>query len=211
MRLLVLGIGAALLLGTTVASGFGAAAGHAPGCRRVEPTTPRVEHLKRPPQRVHRSDRLLAVVGTSCGRFEFKLDAKRSPTVVNSFVYLARSGFYNGLDFYRVVPNFVVQAGDPSGSGRGGPGYHVVDPPPAHFRYRVGTVAMAKTNAEPRGYAGSVFFVVVGQGNAIAPDYAELGKVRAGMAAVRRISRLGTESERPSQVVRIDWVRIRRY
>jgi cyclophilin family peptidyl-prolyl cis-trans isomerase len=179
-------------------------------CQRVRAPIPRVEHLQRPPQTVSRAARLEADVKTNCGRFRITLAARRFPVVVNSFVFLARSGFYDGLRFDRVVPGFLVQGGDPSGNGIGGPGYHVVDPPPRSFRYRDGTVAMSRTNAAPRGWAGSDFFVVLGEGGAIKPDYAVLGHVGEGMATLRRIEALGTASERPSQAVRIDWVRIRR-
>jgi peptidylprolyl isomerase len=150
------------------------------------------------------------VVKTNCGRFRIRLDARRFPVVVNSFVYLARSGFYDGLHFNRVVPKFVIEGGDPRGDGTSGPGYHVVEPPPRGFHYRVGTVGMGKTYAEPRGRAGSDFFVVFGHARSIAPDYAVVGRVFAGMSTVRKIGALGTTSERPSQVVRIDWIRIHR-
>jgi len=179
-------------------------------CREVPRVKPRFEHLRRPPQTIDRSDHLLAVIETNCGRFKIKLNARSSPVIVNSFAYLARSGFYDGLSFYRVVPNFVIQGGDPRGNGTGGPGYHVVEPPSSRVHYRPGTVAMAKASAEPSGWSGSTFFVVVGQGGAIAPEYAVLGQITSGMATVKRINRLGTPSERPRQIVRIDWVRIHR-
>jgi cyclophilin family peptidyl-prolyl cis-trans isomerase len=176
----------------------------------VQANPPRFEHLSRPPQTVSRDAHLTAVVKTNCGRFRIKLDARRFPVVVNSFVYLARSGFYDGLQFNRVVPHFLIQGGDPLGNGMSGPGYRVIDPPPADFRYRAGTVAMSKSSLEAQGQAGSTFFVVTGGGASIAPEYAVLGRVRAGMATVRRISSLGTAREIPRQVVRIDWIRIRR-
>lgn len=181
-----------------------------PRCREVPRVKPRFEHLRPPTQTIDRSDHLLAVIKTNCGRFKIKLDARSSPVIVNSFAYLARSGFYNGLSFYRVVPNFVIQGGDPRNNGTGGPGYHVVEPPPSRVHYRPGTVAMAKASADPPGWSGSSFFVVVGQGGAIAPEYAVLGQISSGMATIKRINRLGTPSERPRQVVRIDWVRIHR-
>ncbi len=218
MRVWVTGVGVAVVLGVF---GVVGALGHSisvrskaeavrsGGCRKVEADHPRVEHLSRPPQTVSRRAHLAAVVKTNCGRFRIKLDARRSPVVVNSFVYLARSGFYDGLQFNRVVPHFVIQGGDPLGNGMSGPGYRVIDPPPADFRYRVGSVAMSKSSLEAPGQAGSTFFVVTGGAASIAPEYAVLGRVRAGMATVRRISSLGTAREIPRQVVRIDWIRIR--
>lgn len=180
------------------------------GCRKVR-AHPRVEHLSRPPQTISRRAHLAAIVKTNCGQFRIKLDARRFPVVVNSFVYLARSGFYDGLQFNRVVPHFVIQGGDPLNNGMSGPGYSVIDPPPVDFRYRVGTVAMSRSSLEARGQAGSTFFVVTGGGASIAPEYAVLGRVRAGMATVKRISSLGTARETPRQVVRIDWIAIHRY
>jgi peptidyl-prolyl cis-trans isomerase B (cyclophilin B) len=179
-------------------------------CREVPRVKPHFEHLQRPPQTVERSDHLLAVIETNCGHFKIKLDARSSPVIVNSFAYLARSRFYDGLSFYRVVPNFIVQGGDPRGNGYGGPGYQVIEPPPSGVHYRPGTVAMAKSAAEPSGSAGSTFFVVVGQGGEIPPEYAVLGQVTSGMATVKRINRLATPSEQPRQFVRIDRVRIHR-
>jgi cyclophilin family peptidyl-prolyl cis-trans isomerase len=180
------------------------------GCRVVPQPKARSEHLRPPPQTVDRSNQLLAVLETNCGRFTIKLDARRSPVIVNSFVYLARSGFYDGLSFYRVVPNFIVQGGDPTGKGFGGPGYHVIEPPPSNFRYRRGTVAMAKAAANPSGWSGSIFFVVLGYGGSVATEYAVLGRIDSGMGTVKRINRLGTGRETPRQVVRIDRVRIHR-
>jgi cyclophilin family peptidyl-prolyl cis-trans isomerase len=186
----------------------GATSTTARGCRVVHPQQPRTEHLRRPPQTATAGDRLVAIVRTSCGRFRIRLDASRQPVTVNSFVYLTRSGFYDG--FYRVVPRFVIQGGDPTISGRGGPGYSTTETPPRHFRFRVGTVAMAKTYEAPRGRAGSIFFVVAGrEGRKVPDDYAVVGQVVAGMRTVRRIDALGTESETPSQAVKIDWIRIR--
>jgi cyclophilin family peptidyl-prolyl cis-trans isomerase len=212
------GLALVLMLGVAAATAVvadargmdaGAATANIPEtCPMVPASRPRVEHLKAPRLTVTRADRLEALITTNCGRFAIELDARRFPVAVNSFVYLARSGFYDGLRFNRVVPDFVIEGGDPRGNGTSGPGYHVIDPPPRNFHYRLGTVAMGKTSAEPRGQAGSDFFVVLGQGSAIDPDYAVIGQVWAGMPTVKRIGSLGTNSESPSQVVKIESVRI---
>jgi peptidyl-prolyl cis-trans isomerase B (cyclophilin B) len=181
------------------------------GCEKVGATTSHdSEHLKAPPQTVKRTDHLVAVVKTNCGRFEIALDARRSPRVVNSFVYLARSGFYDGLLFYRVVPDFVIQGGDPRNNGTGGPGYTVTEAPPHGFHYSLGTAAMAKTLTDPPGTSGSNFFVVSGpQGRLLPPEYAEFGKVHVGLGTVKRIGALGTRDETPTQVVRIASITIK--
>ncbi|MBW8741096.1 MAG: peptidylprolyl isomerase, partial [Acidobacteria bacterium] len=116
-----------------------------------------------------------------------------------SFASLVRKGFFNGLTFHRIVPGFVIQGGDPNGNGSGGPGYSVVDTPPANAAYTRGVVAMAKTGAEPAGTAGSQFFVVTGADAGLPPQYALLGKVTEGLDVVERIGRLGNASEQPTR------------
>lgn len=138
---------------------------------------------------------------TNLGTFAFSLDVKDSPCTTSSFASLARKGFFNGLIFHRIVPGFVIQGGDPNGNGSGGPGYSVVDKPPAGTQYTRGVVAMAKTSAEPAGTSGSQFFVVTGANVGLTPDYALLGKVTSGLAVVERIGRLGNASEQPTRRV----------
>jgi cyclophilin family peptidyl-prolyl cis-trans isomerase len=213
LALLLFGSFSTIAIGAPTAIGGAprvAPASH-PVCESVLSGGPHPGHRSRPPQTVGRNARLVAVVETNCGRFEIKLDARQAPRIINSFVYLARSGFYDGLLFYRVVPEFIIQGGDPHNNGTGGPGYRVREPPPAGFHYRFGSVAMAKTDSEPSGTAGSTFFIVTGRGGrAIDDEYAILGQVHAGVATVKRIAALWTLSERPSQVVRIDSIRIER-
>jgi peptidyl-prolyl cis-trans isomerase B (cyclophilin B) len=140
-----------------------------------------------------------ATVQTSLGTFAFSLDVKDSPCTTSSFAHLARGGFFDGLTFHRIVPGFVIQGGDPKGDGTGGPGYSVVDTPPADARYTRGVVAMAKTGTEPPGTSGSQFFVVTGTDAGLQPDYALLGKVTTGLDVVERIGRAPTnpQTERP--------------
>jgi cyclophilin family peptidyl-prolyl cis-trans isomerase len=213
LALLTLAAFAALAIAASASSGGSVSAIPASStCAQASKTRSHDDrHLKPPPQTVNRGDHFVAVVETNCGRFQIRLDARRSPRVVNSFVYLSRSGFYDGLLFYRVVPNFVIQGGDPTNNGAGGPGYSVVEPPPPGFRYRLGTVAMAKTAEAAPGTSESTFFIVSGSDGRVLPDeYAEVGQVSAGLATVKRIGALATPSERPSQTVRIDSIRIKR-
>jgi cyclophilin family peptidyl-prolyl cis-trans isomerase len=178
-------------------------------CKEADQPLAHPKRHTRPPQTVAPTDRLVAYIETNCGQFQIKLDAKRAPTIVNSFVYLARAGYYNGLRFDRVIPNFVVEGGDPTAKGLGGPGYSVTEPPPAGYKYHVGSVLMARTLREPAGRAGSDFFVVVGRARYIEHEYALLGEVKAGMNTVERIAALGQKDETPSQVIRIDRIRIK--
>ena len=143
-------------------------------------------------------------VETNCGTFAFKLDVKDSPDTTAAFAGLVKRGFFNGLIFHRIVPGFVIQGGDPSGTGQGGPGFSTVDPPPKHADYKLGTVAMAKTQTEPAGAAGSQFFVVTGQDAQLPPDYALLGQVTKGIDVVQKIGQLGNPTDpngTPTQTV----------
>ena len=174
------------------------------GCRQVEAPAPKRVALPAPKQTVKRGEGLTAVVRTSCGTFAIALDTERAPKTANSFAYLARRGFYDGLDFHRVVPGFVIQGGDPLGNGTGGPGYSVVEKPPANLAYRRGVVAMAKSSAEPPGQSGSQFFVVTAPDAGLPPEYALVGRVSKGYGTVARIDALGGAEEMPTQTVLIE-------
>jgi peptidyl-prolyl cis-trans isomerase B (cyclophilin B) len=128
---------------------------------------------------------------TSCGSFTIRLDQKTSPNAAASFASLARNGFFDDTIFHRIVPGFVIQGGDPTASGTGGPGYSTRDRVPANAAYEPGVVAMAKAGNEPAGTAGSQFFVVTAAGTGLTPDYALLGKVTKGMDVVKAIGELG--------------------
>jgi len=130
-------------------------------------------------------------VDTSCGSFTIRLDQKTAPNTAASFASLADKGFYDGTIFHRIVPGFVIQGGDPTGTGTGGPGYSVVDKPPEDAKYTRGVVAMAKTGDEPPGTAGSQFYVVTGQDAGLPAEYALLGKVVKGMDVAMKIDALG--------------------
>jgi peptidyl-prolyl cis-trans isomerase B (cyclophilin B) len=161
-----------------------------PGCQSVEKPAPKKVKLKRP-KGVTAPGSVNVAVETSCGEFEIALDPRRSPKTVASFTYLVRKGVYDGTVFHRIVPDFVVQGGDPTGKGTGGPGYFVDEPPPPDTEYTKGTVAMAKTAAEPPGRSGSQFFVVVAADAGLPAQYAVLGKVTSGMGVVEKIAQLG--------------------
>ena len=206
---------ALLLVLVTVTAGCGGgdedaaetrAAGPATGCRDVEQPEPKpVGTLKAPAEILNAARRYRAVIRTSCGDFTITLDLKASPRTTASFVALARRGFYDGTVFHRIVPGFVIQAGDPTATGGGGPGYTTVDRPAATTRYTRGVVAMAKTEAQPRGTAGSQFFVVTAEDAGLPPDYAVIGRVTAGQDVVARIGVLGDpNTELPTQPVVID-------
>jgi peptidyl-prolyl cis-trans isomerase B (cyclophilin B) len=156
------------------------------------------------------SDTHRLVFRTSCGDFTVTLDPEAAPSATASLVALAREGFFDDTTFHRVVSGFVIQGGDPTGTGTGGPGYSTVDPPAAGTRYVHGVVAMAKTQTEARGTAGSQFFVVTAEDAGLPPDYAVVGRVSAGMGTVERIEALGASgTEQPRKPVVIEDVTVK--
>jgi len=180
----------------------------ADGCKKVEVPEPKTVSFKAPKQVLKPGEEATAVVKTSCGTFAIALDTQRAPKTANSFAFLAEEGFYDDLTFHRIVPEFVIQGGDPEGTGAGGPGYKIVEKPPANLAYTKGIVAMAKSSAEPPGTSGSQFYVVTGADAGLPPEYALVGKVSEGLAIVERIGKLGTPEEKPKQTVLIEEVTI---
>jgi cyclophilin family peptidyl-prolyl cis-trans isomerase len=150
------------------------------------------------------------VVQTNCGDFTITLDPKLAPKTTASLVALAEDGFYKDTTFHRVVPGFVIQGGDPTGTGAGGPGYTTTDAPPTDTRYTEGTVAMAKSVTDPPGTSGSQFFVVTAPDAGLPPEYAVIGRVTEGMETVSAIEALGTGDGPPAQPIVIENVSVRK-
>ncbi|NNL26938.1 MAG: peptidylprolyl isomerase [Acidimicrobiia bacterium] len=134
-----------------------------------------------------------ATLHTNKGDIELELDAARSPQAVNNFLFLAREGFYDGVIFHRVVPGFVIQGGDPTGTGSGGPGYKFRDELEGSGSYSRGTLAMA--NAGPNTN-GSQFFICLADVG-LPHAYTIFGEVTAGMEAVDAIAAEPRAGERP--------------
>jgi cyclophilin family peptidyl-prolyl cis-trans isomerase len=147
-----------------------------------------------------------ATMVTSKGSMELLLDPLGAPKTVNSFVYLARWHYFDGIVFHRIIPGFVLQGGDPTGSGAGGPGYRFDDELPKPGRYELGSLAMA--NAGPNTN-GSQFFVISGpDGMRLPPLYSHFGKVVKGLDVVATINDIGTPSGKPREDVVIQSVTI---
>lgn len=181
-------------------------------CEQAEAPEAREDGGERKPKGKLDPDKTYTVtVKTNCGSFSWDLDLEASPKTSASIVSLAKKGFYDGTVFHRIVPGFVIQGGDPTGSGGGGPGYKTRDIPPADTIYGKGTVAMAKAGSEPAGTAGSQFFVVTADagGAQLTPDYAVIGRVSKGIDVVDRIGQLGDANEQPTQVVVIEKMSVR--
>jgi len=183
-------------------------------CESVEEPEPKEVRFDKPEQVLERGERASAVVETSCGSFTIELDTRGAPKTTNSFAFLAEQGFYDDTAFSRIVPGFLIQAGDPLGSGTGDPGYSVTEAPAADAEYLSGTVAMAKNPVEAPGTSGSQFFVVTAPADAgLTPNYAILGEVSQGADVVEAIGELGgggPDGEEPLQTVLIESVTIER-
>jgi peptidyl-prolyl cis-trans isomerase B (cyclophilin B) len=177
------------------------------GCSQV--SSPQPKQVRLPAPKAVLSGPATATVETSCGSFTIALDTGRAPKTASSFAYLARRGLYDDTVFHRIIPGFVVQGGDPTGNGTGGPGYSVDEQPPGNLSYTRGVVAMAKSPVEPPGRSGSQFFVVTAADAGLTPDYALVGRVSSGFDVVQRVEQLGTPSGTPRAPVIIRRVTIR--
>jgi cyclophilin family peptidyl-prolyl cis-trans isomerase len=153
------------------------------------------------------SKRYTATMDTSLGTLVIALDPAAAPNTVNNFVFLAGYHYFDGVIFHRVIKNFVVQGGDPTGTGRGGPGYRFADELPAAGRYEIGSLAMA--NAGPNTN-GSQFFIISGpDGKRLPPQYSLFGKVVKGLDVVEAMQSVRTGSgDKPVEDVVINSVSV---
>jgi cyclophilin family peptidyl-prolyl cis-trans isomerase len=201
----------ALVLGLAACGGGDDAATPAADgeCQTIDAVEPKPNGGEQPPKdALDPAKTYRLVFQTSCGSFTVELDQEQAPKTAASLVALAESGFFDGTSFHRVVPGFVIQGGDPTGSGTGGPGYSTVDVPPQDAAYTEGVVAMAKAANEAPGTSGSQFFVVTGADAGLPPEYAVAGKVTDGMVTVLAIDALGAGDGPPSMPVAIEHVTV---
>jgi peptidyl-prolyl cis-trans isomerase B (cyclophilin B) len=181
------------------------------GCEAAEAPEPKGEgDLRRPRERLEAGKTYVATVATNCGDFEITLDPEQAPRTGGSFRFLADEGFYDGTTFHRIVAGFVIQGGDPQGTGMGGPGYSVVEAPQANLTYEKGVVAMAKTAQEKSGTSGSQFFVVTAEDAQLPAEYALLGRVTGGQDVVDKIGvvEIDPATEQPVDPVVIESVTV---
>jgi len=199
---------AALVLLAAGCGGGDGSSTTASGCEDVEAPAPRPDGGQTAPtEPLDASQSWTLTFDTSCGTFVVTLDLDSAPKTAASLVSLARAGYYDDTIFHRIVPGFVIQGGDPTQSGNGGPGYTTVDPPAAGAAYTKGVVAMAKTATEPAGTSGSQFFVVTGDDVGLPPDYAIVGTVTEGLDVVELIGTQGDPAtEQPLEPIVIDSV-----
>jgi cyclophilin family peptidyl-prolyl cis-trans isomerase len=151
-----------------------------------------------PPFCIDTAKTYTATVVTDAGPVTIKLLPKDAPVTVNNFVFLAGYHFYDGIVFHRVIPGFVVQGGDPTGTGGGGPGYSFKDElPSSNAAYGTGALAMA--NSGPNTNGSQFFIVVPGGGSQLQPLYSAFGQVTAGLPVVQKINSDGTSSGTPAK------------
>ncbi len=159
-----------------------------------------------PPMCIDPQRRYQAEMVTSKGTMTIALDPLAAPRTVNNFVFLARYHYFDGIVFHRIIPGFVVQGGDPEGTGRGGPGYRFADELPPPGRYEVGSLAMANAGPDTNG---SQFFIISGpDGVRLPPQYSLFGKVVKGLDVVAALDATGTRSGKPQERVTIESVTI---
>jgi cyclophilin family peptidyl-prolyl cis-trans isomerase len=181
------------------------AAAVAAGCPKSPSTVlKKTKWTSAPKMTINAAKTYSATVKTDLGTFVIALDAKSDPITVNNFVFLAQHHFYDCVIFHRVIPGFVDQTGDPTGTGQGGPGYTIADEPPAKAanaasQYPLGSVAMANTGQPNTG--GSQWFVIAGtQGESLPNSYSLFGQVTSGMSVVKKINAQGSASGVPPDV-----------
>ena len=167
--------------------------------RARRPTAPRTRASgfeSPPPTCIDQNKTYTALVETTAGNFTITLDPKTAPHTVNNFVVLSRYHFYDGTPFHRIVPGFVVQGGDPTGTGGGGPGYTFADELPASKEsYKAGTVAMANSGPDTNG---SQFFVVLDPSGLDGPKYSIFGQVTDGFdTTVKALEAAGQAGQTP--------------
>jgi peptidyl-prolyl cis-trans isomerase B (cyclophilin B) len=166
----------------------------------------RKQYDKEPEMKIDTNKIYIARIQTSAGPIVAELWPKKAPHTVNSFVFLAREGFYDGTIFHRVIPGFMLQGGDPEGKGTGGPGYHLK----AEFndtKHTRGVLSMARA-ADPDS-AGSQFFIMHGDAPHLDNKYTAFGKVIEGMETVDKIARIPTDAnDRPSRPPVIQSIKI---
>jgi cyclophilin family peptidyl-prolyl cis-trans isomerase len=176
-------------------------------CPAPDGSSPKTQRFDGPPPVcIDPEHRYSAEMVTSKGTMTISLDPLAAPKTVNNFVFLARYHYFDGIVFHRVIPGFVLQGGDPTGTGTGGPGYRFEDELPKPGRYELGSLAMA--NAGPNTN-GSQFFVISGpSGVRLPPQYSLFGKVVKGMDVVSAIDAIGTSSGKPKEQVVIESVAV---
>ena len=173
----------------------------------LDGSAPRKQQFDEAPEMgIDTSKRYTATIDTTLGTIVVALDAINAPLTVNNFVYLAAHHYYDGIVFHRIINGFMCQGGDPTGTGRCGPGYRFADEP-VKQRYQIGSIAMA--NAGPNTN-GSQFFLISGpNGVGLPPQYNHFGQVVKGLEVIDAMQKVDTDrSDRPRTDVVINSVTV---
>ena len=149
-------------------------------CPAADGTSPKTQTFAQAPKQcIDPTKTYTATVTTNKGAYTAVLDAAKAPGTVNNFVALARYHYFDGISCHRAIPGFMVQCGDPEGTGSGGPGYEFGDELPSAGQYQIGSLAMANSGPNTNG---SQFFLITGdQGVALPPSYSLFGQVTDGL------------------------------
>lgn len=184
----------------------GAEGDAAVGCPDPEGESQRRQFDAPPPMCLEDGVQYSAVVTTNFGSYTIELDAEAAPLTVNNFVVLARYRYFDDTRCHRIIPGFVVQCGDPTATGTGGPGYRFDDELPEAGAYELGSVAMANSGPNTNG---SQFFVISGpQGEALPPAYSLFGQVVDGLDVIAELDEVGSADGTPVQPVQIRSIEI---
>jgi peptidylprolyl isomerase len=173
----------------------------------LDGSAPKTQQFDQTPEfGIDTSKRYTATMDTSMGTLVIALDAVNAPITVNNFVFLAGYHYYDGIIFHRIINGFVCQGGDPTGTGRGGPGYRFQDEP-VKQRYQLGSFAMANAGPDTNG---SQFFLISGpNGVGLPPQYNHFGQVVKGLEIVDAMQKVDTDrNDRPREDVIINSVTI---
>jgi cyclophilin family peptidyl-prolyl cis-trans isomerase len=184
----------------------------APAPAPAPPAAPALQWSKPPAPQIDISAPYTANISTTDGNIGVQLLPSVAPNAVNNFVFLARKGFYHNVPIHRMIPDFMFQSGDPTGTGMGGPGYNIPDDKvPVGMSYSRGTLAMANTGDPNSG--GSQFFIMLGDQD-LPPTYPIFGKVVEGQDVLDKIAQTPTadngfgELSKPTQPIQINDVTI---
>lgn len=161
----------------------GSEAGAASAAPAADPATRNNRYSAPPPMQIDPARAYSATIETTKGPLQVALFAAEAPKTVNNFVFLAREGFYDGVTFHRIIKGFMVQTGDPTGTGTGGPGYRFEDEP-VRRSYTRGTLAMANSGPNTNG---SQFFIVH-QDTDLPPNYTIFGQITQGLEVLDAIA-----------------------
>lgn len=194
---------------STTAAGATTVPGGVVACPAADGSSERLSNFPAAPQTcIDPSKTYTVKVDTNLGSYTAELYPDKAPLAVNSFVFLARYHYFDNTPCHRIITGFVIQCGDPTGLGNGGPGYSFADELPAAGEYKVGSLAMANSGPDTNG---SQFFVITGpQGVALEPKYSLFGQVTEGLDVVSKIDGVGSAdtSGKSSEPVTIDKVTV---